>query len=194
MTGYGDRRPRVLFVGEAPGRFGGDITGVPFTRDRSGRLFQKMLGEIGLSSSSPDDLLPKLHGAYVTNIVKCNPRDLKGRNRTPLESEIARCRKFLTEEIRILSPEVIAPLGVSAARQIIGDDFSSEMFARAFELGRFVVFPMWHPGFVIRGGGRERLTECKYRQAFLKLKELLGKFDKYDYREDFAGIIIDDVG
>ena len=44
VHGYGrppeDGGVAVLFVGEAPGAKGGDVTGVPFTRDRSGARLQ----------------------------------------------------------------------------------------------------------------------------------------------------------
>src|SRR2546423_13936002 len=42
---------RVMFVGEAPGRQGGDRTRVPFSGDQSGRNFTRYLASIGLRRS-----------------------------------------------------------------------------------------------------------------------------------------------
>lgn len=173
VPGYGDASPYVLFIGEAPGRFGADVTGVPFTRDRSGRLFQKMLGHVGLTKSFPDEPFPVLHKAFVTNTVKCNPRDSEGRNRCPTENEIENCSRFLKEEIRLLSPKIIVPLGVLASRQIIGRNFESSQFGTEIEMDNVVVFPLWHPGYVIRGGGTLQITEKRYRHEFHKLKTIL---------------------
>jgi DNA polymerase len=39
---------RVLFVAEAPGRLGGDRTGVPLSSDQTGRNFARLLGAAGL--------------------------------------------------------------------------------------------------------------------------------------------------
>src|SRR3982751_3712738 len=39
----------VMFVGEAPGRQGGDRTRVPFSGDQSGRNFSRYLDSIGLA-------------------------------------------------------------------------------------------------------------------------------------------------
>src|SRR4051794_39073251 len=66
----GSRRPRILFVAEAPGRFGGDRTGVPLHGDRSGAIFEALLAAAGLSRAE----------IFVTNAVLCNPRDPAGRN------------------------------------------------------------------------------------------------------------------
>ncbi len=40
---------RVMFVGEAPGRQGGDRTRVPFSGDQSGRNFERYLASIGVT-------------------------------------------------------------------------------------------------------------------------------------------------
>ena len=177
VPGYGDSKPEILFIGEAPGRHGADMTGVPFTRDRSGRLFLKMLGAIGLTCSSPDQEAPILYKAFVTNIVKCNPRGNDGTNRPPTKQEISNCSDFLKDEIRILAPKIIVPLGIPAAKQILGDQFESEGFGKPVLQDNVWVFPLWHPAFVVRGGGRMRMNERKYMKEFAKLMRLLSKVD-----------------
>src|SRR5215211_5220556 len=61
---------RVLFVAEAPGRLGGDRTGVPLSADQSGRNFGEFLSSAGLDRAD----------VFVTNAVLCNPRDARGLN------------------------------------------------------------------------------------------------------------------
>src|SRR5438445_12897778 len=67
VTGYGDVYAKVLLIGEAPGRLGANVTGVPFTRDRSGVFLQKMLCKIGMNESDPQCEMPILKHVYITN-------------------------------------------------------------------------------------------------------------------------------
>ena len=106
---------RALFVGEAPGYRGGDLTGVPFTRDRSGVRLQRALIELGLSEESdPHTPRPRLR-CFVTNVGRCNPPS----NRAPHRDEIDNCLPYLWEEIDLLRPDVVVPIGNVAARAIM---------------------------------------------------------------------------
>jgi uracil-DNA glycosylase family 4 len=96
----------VLFVAEAPGRFGADRTGVPLVGDRSGKTFDLLLAAAGLDRDQ----------IFVTNAVLCNPRDEQGRNAPPAASEIARCSQHLRETIALVDPRFVVALGVSALR------------------------------------------------------------------------------
>src|SRR5215204_1003719 len=55
---------RVMFIAEAPGRRGGEVTGVPLSRDASGLRFSRLLSLAGLSRDQ----------VFITNAVLCNPR------------------------------------------------------------------------------------------------------------------------
>jgi uracil-DNA glycosylase family 4 len=113
VQGYGDPWARLLIVGEAPGHLGADRTGVPFTGDRSGRRVQALLMGLGLSEESdPAMNAPRLHGVYLTNVVRCNPPG----NRNPTPVEVANCAPFLAAELAAIRPQVVATLGIFAAR------------------------------------------------------------------------------
>jgi uracil-DNA glycosylase family 4 len=114
VHGYGPPNASIVFVGEAPGYRGGDLTGVPFTRDRSGVRFQRMLIELGLSDETdPRVERPWLH-CFVTNVVRCNPPS----NRTPTRSEIANCVPYLWRELALLQPEMVVPMGNVAVQAL----------------------------------------------------------------------------
>jgi uracil-DNA glycosylase family 4 len=105
---------RILFVGEAPGYKGADLTGVPFTRDRSGVRLQQALIDLGLSEErDPHNPRPRLR-CFVTNVVRCNPPS----NRTPLRDEIQNCLPYLWQEMDLVQPDVVVPIGNVAARVI----------------------------------------------------------------------------
>ena len=98
----------VLFVAEAPGRLGGELTGVPLSRDQSGRRFERLLAQARLDRA----------GVFITNAVLCNPRDTRGLNRPPSTSELRRCRGWLEATVAAVDPHVVVTLGATALRSL----------------------------------------------------------------------------
>jgi uracil-DNA glycosylase family 4 len=92
---------RVMFVAEAVGRRGGAVTGVPLTRDESGRRFGAFLSIAQIDRAD----------VFVTNAVLCNPVHQSGANRAPRPSEIARCRPFLATTLEIVRAPLVVALG-----------------------------------------------------------------------------------
>ncbi len=157
VPGDGAIPATVMFVGIAPGRFGGDRTGVPFSGDRSGDLLRGMIARAGLDR------------VFITNLVRCNPRDARGRNRDPSSAEIANCRPHLEAEIGLIAPLVIACLGRMAWRSVAGTEtpFDPRCPATIMRFGA-LVYPMYHPGYVVRGIYSER----SYARDFARLHVL----------------------
>ena len=92
---------RVMFVGEAPGRQGGDRTRVPFSGDQSGRNFTRYLASIGLPREE----------VFITNAALCNPRTATGANRRPTREEVSNCAEFLRRQMAAVAPRVVVTLG-----------------------------------------------------------------------------------
>jgi uracil-DNA glycosylase family 4 len=92
---------RVMFVGEAPGRQGGDRTRVPFSGDQSGRNFTRYLASIGLPRED----------VFITNAALCNPRGETGANRKPAREEVSNCSEFLRRQVEVVAPAVVVTLG-----------------------------------------------------------------------------------
>lgn len=114
VFGVGTADARLMFIGEAPGR-DEDHQGVPFV-GAAGRLFDQALQQAGI----------KRDAVYITNTVKNRPWVQNGsrqKNRAPKQSEINACRPWLTEELRLIRPELIVCLGAVAAKAILGKDF-----------------------------------------------------------------------
>lgn len=147
VHGYGPPDAGVVFVGEAPGCKGGDLTGVPFTRDRSGVRLQRLFSRLGLSDEvDPRIERPRLR-CFVTNVVRCNPPS----NRTPTRAEIANCQPYLWRELALLQPRIIVPLGNVAARAVFArllDEPAppiTQVHAQIFSKDGWVLLPMLHP-------------------------------------------------
>ncbi len=97
VSAFGDRYPKLLIIGLAPGMHGANRTGRPFTGDFAGILLYQTLHKFGLAtrseSVSADDGL-QLLGCRITNAVKCLPPENK-----PIPQEIKQCNQYLTAEI-----------------------------------------------------------------------------------------------
>lgn len=161
VLGIGSPEARVLIVGLAPGKDGADLTGIPFTRDPSGKLINEMLSVAGLSRSQD---------VYITNLVKCNPKDSQNRNRTPSKEEIKNCAPFLRRETDCIKPRVIVTFG-KAATEFLLDTRITKMaqFHGKSELRKgFLFFPFIHPGYVIRGA----YAKQKYLEEFKVLGDV----------------------
>ena len=104
---------RVMFVGEAPGRQGGDRTRVPFSGDQSGRNFTRYLASIGLRREE----------IFITNAALCNPRSESGANRRPTRQEVANCSEFLRRQVEAVDPRVVVTLGAVSLEALRGVEY-----------------------------------------------------------------------
>jgi uracil-DNA glycosylase family 4 len=91
----------VMFVGEAPGRFGAAKTGVPFSGDMAGKRFEILLAAAGLVRED----------VFVTNAVVCLPLDTNGRNRPPRAGELRECAGWLRATVECVEPRVVVAMG-----------------------------------------------------------------------------------
>jgi len=165
VPGDGAIPAEIAFVGLAPGRFGGDRTGIPFDGDRSGDRLREMIRQAGLSR------------VFITNLVRCNPRDQRGRNRDPDAAEIANCRSRLLAELALVRPRVVVCLGRIAWHALAG---RSQPFApcspRTVVAEGLTLFPMYHPAYVVRGAYPETL----YRRDYVRLARWLRRERRKD--------------
>jgi uracil-DNA glycosylase family 4 len=103
VPAFGDRGAWLAIVGLAPGMWGANRTGRPFTGDHAGVLFYQTLLKFGLAEGeyreTPDDGL-RLAGCVILNSVKCLPPQNK-----PLPAEVANCRVYYEASLALL-PDV----------------------------------------------------------------------------------------
>jgi uracil-DNA glycosylase family 4 len=131
--------PRVLFIGEAPGRKGADRTRVPFSGDQSGKNFERFLASIGLTRGE----------IFITSAALCNPRSASGANRRPAAGEIRNCSDFLRRTIELIAAPVIVTLGtvaLDALKQLHYHEFSLKNDAGQIrQWDKRWLVPLYHP-------------------------------------------------
>lgn len=156
VFGVGAPDADLLFVGEGPGR-DEDLAGEPFV-GRSGKLLDKLMAE---------ELALTRDRCYIANVVKCRPPN----NRDPAPDEIAACRPYLEEQVRLIDPAVVITLGNFATRLLL-DSTSGirQLRGTAYPYGRGHLVPTYHPAYVLRAGG-EALAEM--RADLVRAKRLL---------------------
>jgi DNA polymerase len=148
-TVFGDGNPaaRIMFVGEAPGA-DEDRQGLPFV-GVSGQLLDRMLAHIGLDRTS----------FYIANILFWRPPG----NRNPTVAEIATCLPFVERMIELVGPDVLVPVGGSAAKTLL-DRKEGIMRLRGawydYEcrgLDRVIpARPLYHPAYLLRSPAQKR--------------------------------------
>ena len=157
VPGEGNPNAEIVFVGEAPG-FHEDRLGRPFV-GVSGKLLDEGLAGIGL----------KRRDVWIGNMVKHRPPD----NRDPLPNELAACKIYLDQQLKIIKPKFVVTLGRFAMDKFISGVFISKVHGEAtpitWEGNNFLLFPMYHPAAALRNP----MTMKDFKADFIKLKSLL---------------------
>ncbi len=166
---FGESNPEtsVLFVGEAPGK-NEDLQGLPFIGS-AGKILDQLLALIHLERTQ----------TYITSILKYRPPN----NRNPSLIEIIEHTPYLIDQIRIIEPKVIVPLGNFAAKFILNGfnvekmnnvDGISKLHGKiekiTFECKSFTVIPLYHPAAVLYNPPLRKTLE----EDFLVVGKVLG--------------------
>jgi DNA polymerase len=143
-----------MFIGEGPGATE-DKQGRPFV-GRSGALLERLIAEeFGLTRKQ----------VFIANTVKCRPPN----NRDPAADEIAACKDFLDNQIRLVSPQVIVILGRIAAHALLSTKVSlAGLRKQTHSLNGIPVFVTYHPSAALRQGSSV-VTEMRVDFAKAKL-------------------------
>lgn len=140
---HGNRRARLMFVGEAPGA-DEDAQGKPFV-GRAGQLLTKMIEAMGMKR---DDVI-------IGNVNRCRPPG----NRQPTLEEAAICRPFLFREIASIQPEIIVVMGNTALRNLLEVREGITRVRGKFQDFRGIkVMPTFHPAYLLRDPSKKRET------------------------------------
>jgi uracil-DNA glycosylase len=135
---------RVMLVGQAPG-VKEPILGRPFAWTAGKTLFKWFSETLNVDEAGFRSTV------YMAAVCRCFPgKTTVGGDRVPSREEVANCSQWLAAEIKLLSPELIIPVGKLAIGQfiqplpglidLIGTKHTLEKFGH-----RFDVVPLPHP-------------------------------------------------
>ena len=126
----------------------------------SGQVLEKLFHASGISREM----------IFMTNLVKCM---LPG-NRRPDSNEIELCGQFLDDEISIIQPGVIVPLGHYAARAVVdryhtdsikaGSINNRIVFGKMLNMNGQKIYPLSHPASLLYNPSYEADTVEKYKK------------------------------
>jgi uracil-DNA glycosylase family 4 len=144
VPGEGPASASIVIVGEAPGAKE-DQQGRPFVGN-AGRLLDSLLAEAGLQR---DDV-------FITNVVKARPPG----NRDPKQPEVAHHWPWLEEQLALIQPALLVPLGRHALARFAPDAKISEAHGTVLEADGRRLFPLYHPAAALHNPRlRETLVE-----------------------------------
>jgi uracil-DNA glycosylase len=135
VPGEGSHTAGVMLVGEAPGA-SEDKQGRPFV-GRAGKLLDELLAEAGLVRDE----------VFITNVVKARPPG----NRDPRAAEVAHYLPWLEEQLALIKPTVVIPLGRHALAHFAPGRKITEVHGKLLIEGDRQLVPWLHPAAALRG-------------------------------------------
>lgn len=143
----GPATARVMVVGQAPGKRE-EGSGRPFSGPAGTRLFQ-WFAAVGWE----EDEFRATH--YITAMTKCYPgkplrtatssKPQSHGDRVPSTAERNLCAPFLEQELEIIQPELILPIGRVAINRFLGKGKLADLIGNVFERDGRLVLPFPHP-------------------------------------------------
>jgi uracil-DNA glycosylase len=162
------RRPSVMLVGQAPGQVEA-AGGRPFA-GRAGRTLFRWIERAGMDETTFRERV------YIAAVTRCYPGpSASGRgDRVPSREEQERCAEWLNEELRIIRPAVVIPVGRLAIARFLPNRPLDELIgcehAVEHAAGNSVAIPLPHPS-----GASSWIHQGNHRELLERALRLIGR-------------------
>jgi len=138
ICGEGNPEARIFFIAQAPGE----------VEDREGRMFLGPTGKI--MDQLFREIILNREDVYMANLIKCK----LPKNRKPKRDEVEMCSFYLDQEIEIINPEFLIPLGYHATKYIFSrycrnTNLPSDPAGKLFYCNGEKIYPLQHPSSVL---------------------------------------------
>ncbi len=163
ICGEGNLNAEIMLIAQAPGE----------KEDKEGKMF------VGPSGKVLDELLSKAgikrQEVYMTNLIKC----MLPKYRKPKQDEIKACSYYLDEEIKLINPKVLVPLGYYATYYIFQKYGILSNFKARFSLicGKLFlaedkkILPLPHPAVLLYNPDFKQDLIKSYKKLQVLLKD-----------------------
>lgn len=137
------RSPMAMLVGQAPGQVEAS-GGKPFA-GRAGKTLFRWLERAGIDEATARDRI------YIAAITRCYPGPHPGGrgDRVPSPTEQELCSVWLDDELRLIRPRLLIPVGKLAISRFMPALPLEELIGRAHDVehvgGRSLAIPLPHP-------------------------------------------------
>lgn len=134
---------RIILVGQAPGDKE-PILGRPFAWTAGRTLFRWFEEAAGISE------LEFRSSIYMAAVCRCFPgKNPRGGDRVPSDDEISHCRGWFEQELKLLEPELVIPVGKLAIEQFLPNGRLDQVVGKRFQARygshQFDLIPLPHP-------------------------------------------------
>ena len=134
---------RVISVGQAPGTKE-PVLGRPFAWTAGKTLFGWFQRACGMSEAEFRAAI------YMAAVCRCFPgKNAAGGDRVPDAQEIVNCARWLEDEIALLQPALVIPIGKLAIQQFVAFDKLTDVIGKklpvTFRGHTFEIVPLPHP-------------------------------------------------
>lgn len=168
LPGEGNPNARIMLVAQAPGEKENE-NGKMFVGP-TGKALYELLSELGIEKNN----------LYLTNLIKC----MLPNYRKPRQEEIDACSDYLNQEIQLIDPEIISPLGHYSTRYILNmynysipnkkEDLEN-LYGKLLLTDKRKIYPLIHPTALVF----ENTDKEKIKMDYSKLKTLLSECKWY---------------
>jgi uracil-DNA glycosylase len=134
---------RVMLIGQAPG-VKEPVLGKPFAWTAGRTLFRWFNEACGLTE------MQMRSSIYFAAVCRCFPgKTSAGGDRIPNPDEIRNCSSWLNDEMEILQPRLVIPVGKLAIAQFVSIAKLEEVIGRSFAMNcgqhKYDLIPLPHP-------------------------------------------------
>jgi len=161
-------RPRVMLVGQAPGKVEA-AGGKPFA-GRAGKTLFRWLAAAGI-----DEETARRH-IYIAAVTRCYPGPSpSGRgDRVPSPKEQETCGVWLESELRIVRPALLIPVGRLAISRFLPNAPLDQLIGQAHDVthagGRSLAIPLPHPS-----GASSWIHQGDHPRLLARALEMIGR-------------------
>lgn len=163
------RAPKVMLVGQAPGRVETTEGERKAFAGRAGKTMFRWLATIGVDEPTLRERV------YIAAVTRCYPgASPTGRgDRVPSRAEQEQCGAWLDAELAIIHPALLIPVGKLAMERFLPSAPLDQLIGRAHEVqhagGRSTAIPLPHPS-----GASSWVNAPAHRALLARALQLLG--------------------
>jgi DNA polymerase len=163
LCGEGNLNAKLMLIAQAPGK----------NEDKNGVMF------IGPSGEVLDELLRiskvNRENFYITNLVKC----MLPRYRKPKQDEIDTCSDYLDQEIELIDPKILVPMGYYSTKYIFKkynlpipckQEFYT-VYGKLFLADIKKILPLQHPAAILHKPELKEVLIKNYHKLKILSKE-----------------------